>query len=60
MKRLHFFLTCLVFLMGCLPLQAQWSGGLDVAGGLGGMEGSVVNDDAPMFHGLLDGVFRLN
>ena len=60
MKRLHCFLTCLVFLLGCLPLQAQWSGGLDVAGGLGGMEGSVVNDDAPMFHGLLDGVFRLN
>ena len=24
------------------------------------MEGSVVNDDAPMFHGLLEGAFRLN
>jgi len=24
------------------------------------MEGSVVNDDAPMFHGLLQGAFRLN
>jgi len=24
------------------------------------MEGSVVNDDAPMFHGLLDGAFYLN
>ncbi len=24
------------------------------------MEGSVVNDDAPMFHGLLNGAFRLN
>ena len=55
MKRLHSLLTCLVFLIGCLPLRAQWSGGLDIAGGLGGMEGSVVNDDAPMFHGLLDG-----
>ena len=60
MKRLHSLLTCLVFLIGCLPLRAQWSGGLDIAGGLGGMEGSVVNDDAPMFHGLLDGAFRLN
>ena len=24
------------------------------------MEGSVVNDEAPMFHGLVDGAFRLN
>jgi hypothetical protein len=43
-----------------VPLWAQWSGSIDVAGGLGGMEGSVVNDDAPMFHGLLKGAFRLN
>ena len=61
MKRFHCFLTCLVFLLSCVPLRAQWSGSVDVAaGGLGGMESSVVNDEAPMFHGLLDGAFRLN
>ena len=60
MKRFHCFLTCLIFLLSYVPLRAQWSGSVDVAGGLGGMEGSVVNDDAPMFHGLLNGAFRLN
>ena len=59
MKRIH-FLICLAFLLAWMPLRAQWSGSVDVAGGLGGMEGSVVNDEAPMFHGLLDGAFRLN
>jgi len=60
MKRVRYFFICFAFLLNCVPLQAQWSGSVDVAGGLGGMEGSVVNDDAPMFHGILDGTFRLN
>lgn len=60
MKRIQYFFICFVLLLSCAPLRAQWSGSVDVAGGLGGMEGSVVNDDAPMFHGLLEGAFRLN
>lgn len=60
MKRIQYFFICFVLLLSCAPLRAQWSGSVDVAGGLGGMEGSVVNDDAPMFHGLLQGAFRLN
>ena len=60
MKRVRYFFICFVLLLSCAPLWAQWSGSVDIAGGLGGMEGSVVNDDAPMFHGLLQGAFRLN
>ena len=60
MKRVQYFFICFVLLLSYMPLYAQWSGSVDVAGGLGGMEGSVVNDDAPMFHGLLQGAFRLN
>ena len=60
MKRVRYFFICFVLLLSCAPLRAQWSGSVDIAGGLGGMEGSVVNDDAPMFHGLLEGAFRLN
>ena len=60
MKRVRYFFICFVLLLSCAPLRAQWSGSVDIAGGLGGMEGSVVNDDAPMFHGLLQGAFRLN
>ena len=60
MKRVRYFFICFVLLLCYVPLRAQWSGSVDIAGGLGGMEGSVVNDDAPMFHGLLQGAFRLN
>lgn len=60
MKRVHCLFICFVLLLSYVPLRAQWSGSVDVAGGLGGMEGSVVSDDAPMFHGLLKGAFRLN
>lgn len=48
------------FLLCCVPLRAQWSGNVELSGGLGGMEGSIVNDYAPMYHGLSQGVFRLN
>ena len=58
-KRLHFF-VCFALLLCCAPLQAQWSGSVNFAGGLGGMEGSVVNDYEPMYHGLIDGALRLN
>lgn len=58
-RRLRFF-VCFALLLCCAPLHAQWSGSIDFAGGLGGMEGSVVNDYAPMYHGLLDGALRLN
>lgn len=60
MKKVRYFFICFVLLLSCAPLRAQWSGSVDIAGGLGGMEGSVVNDDAPMFHGLLQGAFRLS
>ena len=51
---------CLALLLCCAPLRAQWSGSADLSGGLGGMEGSVVSDDKPMFHGLMQGNFKLN
>jgi len=60
MKRRLRFIVCFALLLCCAPLQAQWSGSINFAGGLGGMEGSVVNDYAPMYHGLLDGALRLN
>ena len=60
MKRVRCFFICFVFLLSCIPSQAQWSGSVDIVGGLGGMKGSVVNDDAPMFHGLVEGTVRLN
>ena len=60
MNRFRGFLTGLAFLLACVPLRAQWSGGVDLAGGLGGMEGGIVNDYAPMYHGFWDGTFRLN
>lgn len=60
MKRIHLFLICLAFLFGGVPLRAQWSGSMDLSGGIGGMEGNIVNDYAPMFHGLANGEFKLN
>ena len=50
----------LALLLCSLPLRAQWSGNVDLSAGLGGMEGSIVSDDKPMFHGLTQGVFQLN
>ena len=47
-------------LLCSLPLRAQWTGNVDFSAGLGGMEGSVVSDDKPMFHGFTQGVFQLN
>lgn len=60
MKSIRYILICLVLLLGGVSLRAQWSGSVDLSGGLGGMEGSVVNDDAPMYHGLMKGEFQLN
>ena len=52
-------LGCALLLCGA-PLHAQWSGSADLATGLGGMEGNLVNEEQPMLHGLLDGTFQLN
>ena len=41
-RRLRFF-VCFALLLCCAPLHAQWSGSIDFAGGLGGMEGEGVD-----------------
>jgi hypothetical protein len=57
----HFCLSlCLAFLLCCVPLRAQWSGSADLSGGLGGMKGSEITEYKPMFHGLVQGSFKLN
>ena len=55
-------LTCLILLLllCSAPLRAQWSGGVDLSAGFGGMKSEEVNQEAPMFHGLTQGVFLLN
>ena len=58
-RHLSLFLA-LALLLCSLPLRAQWTGNVDFSAGLGGMEGSVVSDDKPMFHGFTQGVFQLN
>lgn len=58
MRKLAFLL--LVFLSCSVPLRAQWSGGVDLSAGFGGMRSDEVNDEVPMFHGLTQGVFLLN
>lgn len=60
MHRLSCWFLGLALLLCSLPLRAQWSGSVDFSAGLGGMEGSIVSDDKPMFHGLTQGVFQLN
>ena len=60
MHRLLHPLLCLALLMCWLPSRAQWSGSANLSGGLGGMEGSVANDEKPMFHGLVQGLFQLD
>ena len=50
----------LAFLLCCIPLRAQWTGSVDLSAGLGGMEGSVISDEKPMFHGITQGLFRLD
>ena len=47
----------LLLLLCWAPLLAQWSGNVDLQAGLGGMEGSVVNDNRAMLHGLINGTF---
>lgn len=59
-KRFYAFLTALALLLWGLPLQAQWSGSADLSGGIGGMSGSIVNDEQPMLHWLAKGVFQAN
>ena len=49
----------LVLLLCCVPLKAQWSGSVDLSGGMGGMV-SEVFEDKPMIHGLAQGTFQLN
>ena len=60
MQRFSSWFLGLALLLCSLPLRAQWSGSVDFSAGLGGMEGSIVSDDKPMFHGLTQGVFQLN
>lgn len=60
MRRFSCWFLGLALLLCSLPLRAQWSGSVDFSAGLGGMEGSIVSDDKPMFHGLTQGVFQLN
>ena len=57
MKKLTFIL---LLLLCWVPLHAQWSGSADLSVGLGGMEGSEVNENKPMLHSLVQGVFQLN
>lgn len=51
---------CLILLLLAIPARAQWSGSAELSAGLGGMEGSLVNDNEPMFHGFAQGAFLLN
>ncbi len=60
MRRISCLSLGLALLLCSLPLRAQWSGSVDLSAGLGGMEGSIVSDDKPMFHGLTQGAFQLN
>ena len=39
MNRHHCLFVILGLLLCCAPLRAQWSGSVDLSGGLGGMEG---------------------
>ncbi len=54
------FVFCLALVLHCLPLCAQWSGNLDLSGGLGGMEGNEITQSGPMYHGLVKGILQLN
>lgn len=60
MRRISRLFLGLALLLCSLPLRAQWSGNVDLSAGLGGMTGSIVSDDKPMFHGLTQGTFQLN
>ena len=60
MRKLYGICLALTLLLWADPLRAQWSGSVDLSGGLGGMEGSIVNDEKPMIHGLAQGTLKLN
>ena len=60
MRRISGLFLGVALLLCSLPLRAQWSGNVDLSAGLGGMKGSIVSDDKPMYHGLTQGVFQLN
>ena len=60
MKRLFCLTLSLALLLCWVPLRAQWSGSIDLSGGMGGMEGTEISDDKPMLHGLVQGTFQLN
>lgn len=60
MNRLLRLTLVIALLPCCIPVLAQWSGSADLSAGLGGMEGSIVSDNKPMFHGLTQGTFQLN
>lgn len=52
MKRNLSLYLSLALLLCSVPMRAQWSGSVDLAGGLGVMEGNEITDDEPMYHGL--------
>lgn len=56
----RFLATALCVLSCAFPAKAQWSGNAELAAGLGGMEGSLVNDNKPMFRGLVRGNYQIN
>ena len=60
MRRLYGFVLGCTLLLCSAPVHAQWSGDVELSGGLGVMDGSLVTDDKPMFHSLAQGVFKLN
>ena len=58
--RKSFCLTCLALLLCSFSLRAQWSGHVDLALGLGGMDGGESSEDEAMIHALTRGAFQLN
>ena len=60
MQRTPWFFICLALLLCSVSLRAQWSGSMDVLGGLGGTEGNSIIEDKPMLHGLVQGVCKLD
>lgn len=60
MQRFRVLFICFALSLWGIPLSAQWSGSVDLSGGLGGISGSIASDDKPMIHGLAKGAFQLN
>ena len=59
MRRFDWFLIVCFLMLGAAPLRAQWSGSLELKSGIGGMKGSLVSEDEPMYHIVSQGLFHL-